>query len=112
MSSAMKVWTGQVRLVLKATPVRDGLRMVLVPHHFPLEYQMDAFQAAEAAAIEANYCLLKELAQIWKCICLSEYIMPDGCTIDVQKPAMITCKVMDCFNNHPFHSKLVDDQAK
>jgi hypothetical protein len=59
---------------------------------------MDAFQAAESAAIEANCCLLepKELAQIWKHICLGKYIAPDGCSLDVQKPAMITCKVMDC----------------
>jgi len=75
---------------------------------------MDAFRSAEAAGLAAKCPVLEqdELQEIWQRICLAEYIAPHGNIIDIQKPAMITCEVMDCFKKHPYQNTLIDDQAK
>jgi len=48
---------------------------------------------------------------IWERICLAEYIAPDSHQIDIQKPAMIMCEVVDCVWNHPYQIKFIDNQA-
>ncbi len=78
-----------------------------------MQVHIDAYQAEDAA--KAARCHLlepDELQAIWSCICLGEYISPDSHNIEITKPSLITCKVINCFKNHPYHSTLINDQAK
>jgi len=79
-----------------------------------IKRQMEAYQRAVTAAREAHcHCKEpKELCNIWDCICVAEYIAPNGKDIEIEKPAGITSDVVDTFHKHPFKSKLLSLEAK
>ncbi|ELR23032.1 uncharacterized protein ACA1_360480 [Acanthamoeba castellanii str. Neff] len=74
---------------------------------------METFHASENA-VKLAKCHLEdeqELQRIWQCICLGEYISPDGEHIKIQPPSMLAIEVTNTFKKHPYHSKFINDQA-